>query len=86
MFLKKICSEFDVPPQRTLLAQLDAVEEFLAQNHSEGRTAIIIVDEAQLLSLERLEMVLLAAMIGFRLDYWGVPTCSSTDRSRTSMK
>lgn len=56
-FLKAISKEFDVPPQRSASAQMDAIEEFLAQQHAESKTVIVMVDEAQLLRLESLEAI-----------------------------
>jgi general secretion pathway protein A len=56
-FLKAISKEFDIPPQRSASAQMDAIEAFLIQQHTEGKTVIVMVDEAQLLRLETLECI-----------------------------
>jgi general secretion pathway protein A len=56
-FLKAISREFDIAPQRSASAQMDAMEAFLMQQHSEGKTVIVMVDEAQLLRLENLEAI-----------------------------
>jgi general secretion pathway protein A len=56
-FLKAISKEFDLPPQRSAIAQMDAIEEFLVQQHSAGKTIIIMVDEAQLMRLETMECI-----------------------------
>jgi general secretion pathway protein A len=56
-FLKAISKEFDVPPQRSASAQVDAIEEFMVQQHVDGKTVIVMVDEAQLLRLESLEAI-----------------------------
>lgn len=56
-FLKAISKEFDIPPQRSAIAQMDAIEEFLVEQHSGGKTVIIMVDEAQLLRLETMESI-----------------------------
>jgi general secretion pathway protein A len=56
-FLKKICAEFEIPAQRSSLAQMDAMEEFLIAQHGAGKTVIILIDEAQLLSLDYLETI-----------------------------
>jgi general secretion pathway protein A len=56
-FLKAISKEFDIPPQRSASAQMDAIEAFLMQQHTEGKTVIVMVDEAQLLRLETLECI-----------------------------
>jgi general secretion pathway protein A len=56
-FLKAISKEFDIPPQRSASAQMDAIERFLAEQYEQGITVIIMVDEAQLLRLECLEAI-----------------------------
>lgn len=56
-FLKAIGGEFDIPPQRSGSAQMDAIESFLVQQYKEGKTVIIMVDESQLLRLESLECI-----------------------------
>jgi len=56
-FLKAISKEFDIAPQRSASAQMDAIEAFLVQQHTEGKTVIVMVDEAQLLRLETLEAI-----------------------------
>jgi general secretion pathway protein A len=56
-FLKAISREFDIAPQRSASAQMDAIEAFLIQEHGEGKTVIVMVDEAQLLRLENLEAI-----------------------------
>jgi type II secretory pathway predicted ATPase ExeA len=56
-FLKAISREFDIPPQRSASAQMDAIEAFLLEQHTEKKTVIVMVDEAQLLRLETLECI-----------------------------
>lgn len=56
-FVKKISAEFDIPPQRSRLAQMDAIEEFLITQHGAGKTVVLLVDEAQLLPLDYLEII-----------------------------
>jgi len=56
-FLRAICKEFEIPPQRSAIAQMDALEEYLVQQHGEDKTVILMVDEAQLLRLENMECV-----------------------------
>jgi general secretion pathway protein A len=56
-FLKAISKEFDIPPQRSASAQMDAIEEFLVEQHTTGKTVIVMVDEAQLLRLDTLECI-----------------------------
>jgi general secretion pathway protein A len=56
-FLKAISKEFDIAPQRSASAQMDAIESFLIQQHAEPKTVIVMIDEAQLLRLESLESI-----------------------------
>jgi general secretion pathway protein A len=56
-FLKTISKEFDIPPQRSAYAQMDAIESFLVEQYKLGKTVIVMVDEAQLLRLETLECI-----------------------------
>ena len=56
-FLKAISKEFDIPPQRSAVAQMDALEEFLVQQYQDGKTVLVMVDEAQLLRLESMECI-----------------------------
>jgi general secretion pathway protein A len=56
-FVKKISAEFDIPSQRSRLAQMDAIEEFLIAQHGAGKTVVLLIDEAQLLSLDYLETI-----------------------------
>lgn len=56
-FLKAISREFDIAPQRSASAQMDAIEAFLMQQHTAQKTLIVMVDEAQLLRLETLECI-----------------------------
>jgi len=55
-FVKKLSMELGIPPQRSRLAQMDAIEEFLIEQHTAGKTTVIMIDEAQLLSLDYLEL------------------------------
>jgi general secretion pathway protein A len=56
-FLKSISKEFDIAPQRSASAQMDAIESFLEEQFQQEVTVIIMVDEAQLLRLESLEAI-----------------------------
>jgi general secretion pathway protein A len=56
-FVKKLSMEFEIPPQRSRLAQMDAIEEFLIAQHAAGKTVVLLIDEAQLLSLDYLETI-----------------------------
>jgi type II secretory pathway predicted ATPase ExeA len=55
VFLKKISAEFSIPPARSRMAQMDAIEDVLLKEHEAGKTVVVLVDEAQLLSLDCLE-------------------------------
>ena len=56
-FVKKLSMELEIPPQRSRLAQMDAIEEFLIAQHAAGKTVVLLIDEAQLLSLDYLETI-----------------------------
>ncbi len=56
-FLKSISREFDISPQRSASAQMDAIETFLEEQYQLEVTVIVMVDEAQLLRLESLEAI-----------------------------
>ena len=56
-FLKVISEDFKIPPKRSQIAQMSAIEEFLVKTYSEKRTAIVFVDEGQRLPLETLELI-----------------------------
>ena len=56
-FLKSICGEFGIPPKRSMVAQEQALREFLVTLAAEDRTAVVLVDEAQRLKGPQLEMV-----------------------------
>jgi general secretion pathway protein A len=36
---------------------MDAIEEFLVAQHAAGKTVVLLIDEAQLLSLDYLEII-----------------------------
>ena len=54
---KQICSQFNLPSQRSLLAQNNVLEEFLLKEDEAGRTVIAFMDEGQQLSYELLEVI-----------------------------
>ena len=58
-FLETIVQELHSPPptERTVKAQIDALNVTLMSAHAEGRRVVLIVDEAQTLSPELLEQV-----------------------------
>ena len=65
-FLKIVGEDFGIDPKRSQRAQMDAIEEFLVQNHETKKTTIVFVDEAQRLSLEILELV--RSLLNFETD------------------
>jgi type II secretory pathway predicted ATPase ExeA len=56
-FVKTIAAEFELPPARSRMAQMDTLEEFLIDRHTAGKNVAILIDEAQLLSLDYLEVI-----------------------------
>jgi general secretion pathway protein A len=65
-FLKMISEDFGIPPKRSQIAQMSAIEEFLTNNYQAGKTTIVFVDEAQRLPLETLE--LMRSLLNFETD------------------
>src|SRR3989344_3870911 len=61
--LQSICDEFRIPlpggPEASLKAHVDALNEFLLKTHAVGQNNVLIIDEAQNLSPEVLEQLLL---------------------------
>ncbi len=55
--IKTICGEYGIAPRRSMLAQESALKDFLGQLDSEGRTAVILIDEAQRLTGKQLELI-----------------------------
>jgi general secretion pathway protein A len=56
-FLKVICGDFGVAARRSMVAQEQELRGFLTAVYSEGKTAILFVDEAQKLSGKQLELI-----------------------------
>jgi general secretion pathway protein A len=56
-FLKMTSADFGISPKRSQTAQMDAIEEFLGNNHEAGKTTLIFIDEGQRLNLDTLELV-----------------------------
>jgi general secretion pathway protein A len=61
-----ISEDFGIPPKRSQIAQMSAIEEFLTNNYQAGKTTIVFVDEAQRLPLETLE--LMRSLLNFETD------------------
>ncbi len=55
--LKAICGEFELPMRRSMLAQENELRAHLMQLYSEGRTAVVFLDEAQRLPGKQMELV-----------------------------
>ncbi len=56
--LAAICDEFRVEPvERNNYSRLDALNRFLLEQHTAGRTAVLVIDEAQNLGPEALEQL-----------------------------
>jgi len=55
--LQKICSDFEIPPARSELAQQEVLEKFLLQQFEAGKNVLLFVDEAQRLKPDQLELV-----------------------------
>lgn len=55
--LKTVCGEFGIQPKRSMMAQESALKEFLGSLDGEGRTAVILIDEAQKLPGKQLELI-----------------------------
>jgi general secretion pathway protein A len=56
-FLRVIAEEFGLPTQRSRIAQLDVIQEFLDKQSSDGKTVLLLVDEAQSIPAETMECV-----------------------------
>jgi general secretion pathway protein A len=54
-FVKAVCEQLDVLPQRSLYAQQQALEKTLVQKAQEDRNVVAFIDEAQLLDRSKLE-------------------------------
>lgn len=65
-FLKMISEDFKIPPKRSQIAQMGAIEDFLAKNYEDAKTTIIFVDEGQRLPLETLE--LMRSLLNYETD------------------
>jgi type II secretory pathway predicted ATPase ExeA len=65
-FVRKICSDFGLPPKRSRLLQQAALEEFLFSQYRDGRTVVVFVDEAQTLDSRAMES--LRSMLNFETD------------------
>jgi general secretion pathway protein A len=54
---RQICVSLNVPPQRSFQRQMEFLERQMAKSHSSGRNVIILLDDAQLMNPEALEVI-----------------------------
>ena len=54
---RQISASFDLPPQRSFQRQMDGLERQLADAYTSGRNVIILLDDAQLMDAEALEVI-----------------------------
>jgi general secretion pathway protein A len=55
--LKYICSDFEIEPKRSFVAQQDALQDFLLKTYQDGKNVVLFIDEAQLLDNQQLELI-----------------------------
>jgi general secretion pathway protein A len=55
--LKSICSDFGIPPKRSMVSQENELRGFLIELDSAGKTCVLFVDEAQRLKGPHLELI-----------------------------
>ena len=55
--LKYICSDFEIEPKRSFVAQQDALQEFLLATYQDSKNVVLFIDEAQLLDNQQLELI-----------------------------
>jgi general secretion pathway protein A len=54
---RKISTELGVPPQRSLQRQMEGLEQFMADAYTTRRNVVVILDDAQLMDPEALEVI-----------------------------
>ena len=64
--LKYICSDFEIDPERSFVAQQDALQEFLLEQYQADKNVVLFIDETQLLNNERLEFI--RGLLNFETD------------------
>lgn len=70
-FMSTICDELRIPYARedaTLKGLIDALNDFLLENHAKGRRTVLIIDEAQNLNRDVLEQVRLLTNLETRRE------------------
>ncbi len=55
--LKYICSDFEIEPKRSFVAQQDALQSFLLEQYQAGKNVVLFIDESQLLDNHQLELI-----------------------------
>jgi general secretion pathway protein A len=55
--LKAICSDFGIPPKRSMVTQENELRGFLIELDSQNKTCVLFVDEAQRLKGPQLELI-----------------------------
>lgn len=55
--LKYICSDFEIEPKRSFVAQQDALQEFLIKTYTDQKNVVLFIDESQLLDNQQLELI-----------------------------
>jgi general secretion pathway protein A len=55
--LKYICSDFEIEPKRSFVAQQDALQEFLIKTYTDRKNVVLFIDESQLLDNQQLELI-----------------------------
>jgi general secretion pathway protein A len=55
--LKYICSDFEIEPKRSFVAQQDALQDFLLKQYQDDKNVVLFIDEAQLLDNQQLELI-----------------------------
>jgi general secretion pathway protein A len=56
-FLKAVVGDFGLPARRSMVAQEQELRGFLTSAYSDGKTALLFIDEAQKLSGKQLELI-----------------------------
>ena len=54
---RQICMALGVPPQRSFQRQMEGLEQMMADAYAAGRNVIVLLDDAQLMSSEALEVI-----------------------------
>jgi general secretion pathway protein A len=55
--LKYICSDFEIEPKRSFVAQQDELQDFLINQYQANKNVVLFIDEAQLLDNHQLELI-----------------------------